>query len=164
MWNPEATAGVGVGGDDVAGLASAGQGDQQGQLGDLEPAADLDGDGCHDQDGHGDEDSDGADDHGGQGQGEDGHALAQAVHYGSGYPVGGAGLHHDPRQHAGSQDPDDRAHDALGAGHHDVDGLAQGGAPDQAAYDGSQHERISGVELLENEDDGQGQTQQSGPP
>lgn len=139
--------GVGIRGDDVAGLAATGERHKQRQFGHVHLRADFNGDGRDDQHRHGNEHTHGADDHRGERQRENRKFLTEGDHDGLGDAIGRTGFHHHPGQHARSKYTHHRAHHALCSRDYDVNGLRQCGTADDTSDHGTEHQRVGGVEL-----------------
>ncbi len=148
---------VRVGGHDVTRLAAADHRQQDGRLGEVGTAGDGQRDGRHRDDCHVHEYTYRGQDHGRQRQRQQGAGLTQFLDNGLG--DGGSRTRFDQHagQYAGRQDPHHRSGDPLGAADHQGDGLAEIGAADQAASERADDHAVSGRNLLQNEEDGDGE-------
>ncbi len=156
--------GVRIRGDDVAGLAATGERHKQRQFGHVHLRADFNGDGRDDQHRHGNEHTHGTDDHRGERQRENRKFLTEGDHDGLGdaiWPVSDSIITPANTPAASTPAPPCQS---LSVPETDVNGLRQCGTADDTSDHGTEHQRVGGVELTQNQTDGERQTKQRRPP
>ena len=148
--------GVGVGRNDIAGLAAADHGQQHAALAQPSLLADGQRDGSDSDHGNINENAHGADDHGGDGDGHNRPLFPQLVHDRFRDLLGGAGFDERTGQDAAGQNTEDGGHHGARSADHGIDGSHQSAAADEAADQRAEDKAVGRSDFADDEDDGDG--------
>ena len=136
---------VGVGGNDVSGLAAADHSDEDTALGEICSFADRKGDGSNRDDRDIDEYADCADDHGRDRDRRDGSFFTELFDDGLGDLLRRASLDQRAGQNTAGQDPQDRGHHRSGAAYHSAYCCRESASADQAADQRAEDQAVCGL-------------------